>query len=160
MAAIKVINPEWTPESSGIEKWIHIPISAEIKEGTMTYKGSKGTTSELPNTGNEKGDLYTISEDSTTYLWDGSEWKLVGGTSEISSDKVTSLTGYVKATSPDSIKDTDTLNVALGKLEKIIEDNKEVAARALVDLDSRIKDIVMTISGVEASVSSLEDASK
>jgi hypothetical protein len=159
MAVIRIKNPSWTEGSSGIEKWISVPVSVDLKEGMMTFMGFKDTVSALPNTGNEKGDFYIVTDTSTSYIWDGTKWTSLGS-SEISSDKVTSLTGYVKAEESAEIKETDTLNVALGKLEKVIEDNELVTASALVNLNTRVENINLTLNGVDVSVNALEDASK
>lgn len=49
------------------------------------------------------------------------------------------LDGYEIASAKAEIASGDTLGVALGKLQKTINENEEVAATALTDLDTRIK---------------------
>lgn len=41
-----------------------------------TYKGGAASVSDLPDNA-DLGDLYTVGPDQ--YVWDGSEWNLVGG---------------------------------------------------------------------------------
>lgn len=63
----------------------------------------------------------------------------------IPSSAVTSMAGYSIAPSGSTIVSGDTLNQAIGKLEKmisdlqqLIEDNEKVTAAALLDLDNRL----------------------
>lgn len=44
----------------------------------MTYKGTKATVAELPNSGNQQGDVWHINEDGSEYAWNGSSWEELG----------------------------------------------------------------------------------
>jgi hypothetical protein len=64
------------------------------------------------------------------------------------SSGVTAMTGYDMAASGTSISSADTLNTAIGKLEKMIDELKDyieqkefAIAAAITDLDDRIKSI-------------------
>jgi outer membrane murein-binding lipoprotein Lpp len=68
----------------------------------------------------------------------------LGGAIEASG--VTAMTGYAMAASGTTISTSDTLNAAIGKLEKMIDElrdyieQKEMAiAAAITDLDNRLK---------------------
>lgn len=43
-------------------------------EPGYAYKGSVATVSDLPGSGNTKGDLYQIRADGSERVWDGSQW--------------------------------------------------------------------------------------
>ena len=51
----------------------------------------------------------------------------------VTSDKVTRMTGYSKASSVSAIQQTDSLNVAIGKLEKAIEGKSAVTNITLTE---------------------------
>lgn len=61
-------------------------ISAALK-----YQGSKATVSDLPSSGNSKGDTWNVvaangnTPAGTNYAWDGSAWDPLGGTVDLSS---------------------------------------------------------------------------
>ena len=44
----------------------------------VNYKGIKDTVSDLPPDGNEVGDTWYVSEDSSMYLWNGTSWDSLG----------------------------------------------------------------------------------
>lgn len=67
------------------------------------------------------------------------------------SNEVTAMTGYAKAASGSSITTSDSLNVAIGKLEAYVDDlnsQSETVAAALVDLYSKIGDIETLLSQI------------
>ena len=45
----------------------------------MSWKGTKENISDLPQTGNQTGDLWHVNEDGNEYAWDGSNWEALGG---------------------------------------------------------------------------------
>ena len=62
-------------------------------------------------------------------VFDGSEDININTTiSDISSQKITSMTGYVKPNTTSEITATDTLNTAIGKLEKAIDASVNIQA--------------------------------
>jgi len=46
--------------------------------GLYKYKGSKATTSALPTTGNDVGDVYNVEASGMNYVWTGTEWDALG----------------------------------------------------------------------------------
>lgn len=45
----------------------------------MSWKGTKENISNLPQSGNQTGDLWHVNEDGNEYAWDGSKWEALGG---------------------------------------------------------------------------------
>ena len=45
----------------------------------MSWKGTKENISNLPQSGNQVGDLWHVNEDGNEYAWDGSKWEALGG---------------------------------------------------------------------------------
>ena len=63
------------------------------------------------------------------YYFDGTDWNQIpnsggGGGGDITSANVTAMTGYEIAEEAEAIETTDTLNEAIGKLEKGVSDNE------------------------------------
>ena len=64
------------------------------------------------------------------YYFDGTQWNEIpntgggGGGGDITSANVTAMTGYEIAEEAAAIETTDTLNEAMGKLEKSVSDNE------------------------------------
>lgn len=80
----------WHNSSTGSVRWMSIKTAKSISEGTwgipfrvrgadgtsINILGSKNNVSELPVTGNERGDAYMIA--GNMYLWDGISWQNMG----------------------------------------------------------------------------------
>lgn len=64
------------------------------------------------------------------YYFDGTQWNEIpntgggGGGGDITSANVTAMTGYEIAEEAEAIETTDTLNEAIGKLEKGVSENE------------------------------------
>lgn len=56
--------------------------------GAMNYKGTKATTSALPVSGNEQGDVWHVTADGAEWAWNGSAWEELG--------TAVDLSGYVE----------------------------------------------------------------
>lgn len=75
------------------------------------------------------GQSYTaVKNDAVIYqsgefIFDGTKWHELGDLSNLTSLNISAMTGYVKAQSTSAIAATDTLNEAMGKLEKKADDN-------------------------------------
>lgn len=77
------------------------------------------------------GNSYTAqSNDAVIYgnkefLFDGTKWHEFGDLSGLASKDIGAMTGYAKASTGSPIATTDTLNQAIGKLEKRVSDNED-----------------------------------
>ena len=58
------------------------------------------------------------------FLFDGTKWHEFGDLTGLSSKDIGAMTNYVKAITAADIDSTDTLNQAIGKLEKRVSDNE------------------------------------
>ena len=74
--------------------------------------------------------------------------------SNLSSDKVTSLTGYAKSDAASSILVTDSLNVALGKLEKGLEGKQDAGEYA--PKNHTHNDLYYTKTAIDDMITSVE----
>lgn len=76
------------------------------------------------------GESYTVQPNDAViyghkeFLFDGTKWHEFGDLSGLSSKDIGAMTDYVKAVTSADIDPTDTLNQAIGKLEKRVSDNK------------------------------------
>jgi hypothetical protein len=61
---------------------------------------------------------------SKEFLFDGTKWHEFGDLSGLASKDIGAMTGYAKATTGSAIATTDTLNQAIGKVEKRVEVNE------------------------------------
>jgi hypothetical protein len=123
-----------------------------------TFTITAGTFVSL--TGDATNDKMTIGVSTGT-----SSSTLARGDHSHASSKITSMGGYSMAASGTAITTADTLNQAIGKLEKqndeivsYFEDKEEATAAALTDLDSRKADIghthgVQVLNGIMTTVS-------
>lgn len=77
------------------------------------------------------GQSYTAqSNDAVIYgnkefLFDGTKWHEFGDLSGLASKDIGAMTGYATASTGSAIATTDTLNQAIGKLEKRVSDNED-----------------------------------
>ena len=58
-------------------------------------------------------------------MFDGTKWHEFGDLSGLASKDIGAMTGYAKASTGSAIATTDTLNQAIGKLEKRVSDNED-----------------------------------
>lgn len=58
------------------------------------------------------------------FLFDGTKWHEFGDLSGLASKDIGAMTGYVKAQTAGAIGTNDTLNQAIGKVEKRVDDNE------------------------------------
>lgn len=98
-------------------------ISAALK-----YKGSKAKYSDLPTTGNTKGDVWNVvaangnTPAGTNYAWDGSAWDPLGGTVDLSSyqtKKVGTASRALITNSDGNIAVSDVTSTELGYLDGV-----------------------------------------
>ena len=97
----------------------------------ITLKGNNGiyeglSTDTKPSDVPVNTEFHELNTDKT-YYFDGEEWNeepSSGGGGNIASNNVTAMTGYEEAETASAITTSDTLNQAVGKLEKGVDDNK------------------------------------
>lgn len=76
------------------------------------------------------GESYTaVMNDAVIYqsgefIFDGSKWHELGDLSNLASVNIGAMTGYAKASTASAIATTDTLNQAIGKVEKRVDVNE------------------------------------
>ena len=122
----------------------------------ITLKGSsaiyEGTTNDSkPTTGIDVNTLFhELDSNKWYYFTTSSTWVEVpntgggGGGGDITSANVTAMTGYEIAEEADEIETTDTLNEAIGKLEKGVSDNET----NISSIQQTIGDINTVLEGV------------
>ena len=96
-----------------------------LKGYTANYAGKSTDTKP---TDVEVNTIFHALDTGKYYYFDGSDWNEIpntggGGGGDITSANVTAMTGYEIAEEADAIETTDTLNEAIGKLEKGVSDN-------------------------------------
>lgn len=52
----------------------YIANSGYIQESVYSYKGSVASVAALPASGNSAGDIWTVTQTGSDYIWDGAEW--------------------------------------------------------------------------------------
>ena len=87
------------------------------------------STDTKPTTDIDINKIFWELDTNKYYYFDGSDWNQMpssggGGGGDITSANVTAMTGYEIAEEADAIETTDTLNEAIGKLEKGVSDNE------------------------------------
>ena len=97
-----------------------------LKGYTANYAGKSTDTKP---TDVEVNTIFHALDTGKHYYFDGSDWNEMpnsggGGGGDITSANVTAMSGYEIAEEFDAIETTDTLNEAIGKLEKGVSDNE------------------------------------
>ena len=111
-----------------------------LKGYTANYAGKSTDTKP---TDVEVNTIFHALDTNKYYYFDGTNWTEIpntgggGGGGDITSANVTAMTGYEIAEEADAIETTDTLNEAIGKLEKGVSDN-ETNISSLQDKSDRI----------------------
>ena len=124
----------------------------------FTFKGTKATVAELPEDGSQKvGDVWHVTETGGEYVWDGSEWELLGLSVDLSAYAKTEDVATDIAEALQSAKDyTDAAETEIqGKLDQKVN---VVAGSSLVP-DAKIELIdqnATDIAAAEEKISALE----
>ena len=98
-----------------------------LKGYTANYAGKSTDTKP---TDVEVNTIFHALDTNKYYYFDGTNWTEIpntgggGGGGDITSANVTAMTGYEIAEEAEAIETTDTLNEAIGKLEKGVSDNE------------------------------------
>ena len=87
------------------------------------------STDAKPTTGVDINTIIRELDTNKYYYFDGTTWNQIpssggGGGGDITSANVVAMTGYEIAEEADAIETTDSLNEAIGKLEKGVNDNE------------------------------------
>ena len=102
-------------------------------QGAVNLKGE--TTTPLTDNATTNpimidGESYTaVMNDAVIYqsgefIFDGTKWHELGDISNLTAANIGAMTGYAKAATGSAIATTDTLNQAIGKVEKRVDDNE------------------------------------
>ena len=117
----------------------YLPLTGGTINGSLTVAGG-GITGSLTGNATTATKLQTIRNINLTggvtgtVSFDGSKnVSMTTTVANVTSDKVTRMTGYSKASSVSAIQQTDSLNVAIGKLEKAIESKSAVTSITLTE---------------------------
>lgn len=136
----------------------------------VNYKGIKDTVAELPSDGNEVGDTWYVSEDSSMYLWNGTSWDSLGEVAPpATSVEWDDITGkpdvfYVHPASPAGANPKGLYEVATDEDGHIIEVGtvREVHVDDIADVasaDGRLVPNVNTMKNyVESATDGIDDA--
>lgn len=93
----------------------------------VNYKGVKDTVVELPADGNETGDAWYVTEDSSMYMWNGTSWDSLGEiappAASVDWDDITNKPDvfYVHPTSPAGAKQSGLYNIATDEDGHVVE---------------------------------------
>ena len=93
----------------------------------INYKGVKDTVTELPADGNETGDAWYVTEDSSMYMWNGTSWDSLGEVTPPSTDvswddiKDKPDVFYVHPTSPAGAKQSGLYKIATDEDGHVVE---------------------------------------
>ena len=117
----------------------YLPLTGGTINGSLTVAGG-GITGSLTGNATTATKLQTAKNINLTggvtgtVSFDGSQnVSMTTTVASVTSDKVTRMTGYSKASAVSAIQQTDSLNVAIGKLEKAIEGKSAVTNITLTE---------------------------
>lgn len=124
----------------------------------FTFKGTKATIAELPDDDSQKvGDVWHVTENNGEYVWDGSDWELLGISVDLSNYALKSeVTSVAQGALEDAKEYADGLNSTLqGQLGNKVD---KVAGSSLVS-DTKIELIdqnAADIAAAEEKITALE----
>ena len=133
-------------------KIVTLDLSAYAKKSdytaVMDFKGTKATVDALPASGNETGDVWLVTANNTEYVWTGSAWEAFGPAVDLSgyvekTQKVNNKalsgditldgsdialsTNYAVASTAAAPAAGDSIDTAVGKLQKEVADANAAA---------------------------------
>lgn len=100
----------------------------------FVYQGTKATVEELPETGNKKGDVWTVTADGSEYVWNGTAWEYLGETLDLSGYQT--LISDTNKLSADLVDDSTTTNKFVTASEKSTWSGKQDNIADLDDIRS------------------------
>lgn len=98
---LKSTTPAASDSSTKVATTAFVSNAVSSLGSVLNYKGTKATVAELPSTGNETGDVWIVTADSSEHVWNGSAWEKFGPTVDLSGYVPTSRTVNGKALSAD-----------------------------------------------------------
>ena len=130
---------------------VYLPLTGGTINGSLTVSGGVVGNSTTATKLQTARNINLTGGVTGTVSFDGSkDVSMTTIVANVTSDKVTRMTGYSKASSVSAIQETDSLNVAIGKLEKAIE-SKSSTTISNVKLTETI--VEKTIQANSSSVS-------
>lgn len=132
----KILGEDVTPLPPNSRVEFYLLLVKDLITTLQSAVNLKGETT-TPLTDNATTNPITIDGESYTavmndaviyqsgeFIFDGTKWHELGDISNLTSLNIGAMTGYAKAQSASAIAATDTLNQAMGKVEKRVDDNE------------------------------------
>lgn len=120
--------------------------------GAMHYKGQKPTFEELPEEGNQNGDVWDVQADGHNYAWNGTGWDKLSGAVDLSAYATTEWVNQQLANkvNVEAGKGLSTNDYTTAEKQKLA--NIEAEAQVNVIESIVINGVTASISGKQASV--------
>lgn len=120
--------------------------------GAMHYKGQKPTFEELPEEGNQNGDVWDVQADGHNYAWNGTGWDKLSGTVDLSAYATTEWVNQQLANkvNVEAGKGLSTNDYTTAEKQKLA--NIQAQAQVNVIESIVVNGVTATISGKKASV--------
>ena len=120
--------------------------------GAMHYKGQKPTFEELPEEGNQNGDVWDVQADGHNYAWNGTGWDKLSGAVDLSAYATTEWVNQQLANkvNVEAGKGLSTNDYTTAEKQKLA--NIEAEAQVNVIDSIVINGVTASISGKQASV--------
>lgn len=126
----------------------------------FTFKGSKATEEELPESENVAGDVWLVSEDSSEYVWTGSAWEKLGFSVDLSSyatkeyvdGEISELDTAYKAADTALGGRIDTLTTTINNKVDKVEGSSLVPDAKIAQIDTNASNIEALQTAVQGIV--------
>ena len=120
--------------------------------GAMHYKGQNPTFAELPEEGNQPGDVWDVQADGANYAWNGTGWDKLSGTTDLSAYATTEwvntqLANKVNVEAGKGLSTNDYTTTDKEKLAAI-----EAGAQVNIIEQIEVNGVAGVISGKKATV--------
>lgn len=117
----------------------------------FTFKGSKATEEELPESDNVAGDVWLVSEDSSEYVWTGSAWEKLGFSVDLSSYATKEYMDGEISELDTAYKAADqTINQSIQNLTQTVNNKVDKVEGSSLVPDAKIAQIDTNASNIEA----------
>ncbi len=120
--------------------------------GAMHYKGQKPTFAELPEEGNQQGDVWDVQADGHNYAWNGTGWDKLSGTIDLSAYATTEWvnTQLANKVNVEAGKGLSTNDYTTTEKQKLA--NIEAEAQVNVIESVVVNGVTASIAGKKATV--------